>query len=760
MKSEFKLEEGSSTLLLVWLMLMCASMAILQSDLIEGLSIIPLMGTVAIITGLFLAKSRFPSSTAHLFSFVYGTFFLFLFIGGMIEGDLTWRERVLDILQRQVDWLAKAFGGGTSRDGLIFVIQTSAIFWLLGYTASWYTFRNQRIWRVVIPTGLVLLSVVYYYVGPQPLALYLAVYILLALIYIARTYLFEQETVWQSARVRYEKTIRGTFLRAAFIASLVALIIAWALPALPATAGGAALSANNGPWQEFQDDWTRLFASLRSYGTTTTDPYQDSLVLGGPRTVGNTPIMDVLVVKEMPYIYWQAVAHDTYVDGGWDSNTQQTTVMYPDDGVINVPFTLSREVVTQTVVNYLPNSSTLYAAPEAIGTDQQMLVNENIANNGDSLVSSLRSRFVLRQGAKYNVTSRISTADAVSLRSSSNEYPQWVTERYLQVPDSITPETIALAERLTQPYDNSFDKALAVRDYLRENITYNDQIAAPPTGVEPIHYVLFDLQEGYCNYYASAMVIMLRSQGVPARFVTGYAQGEYDEESQFYRVRASNAHSWVEVYFPQYGWIQFEPTASIPTVDRPEGGNGGDAFDALNNPQEQDIDRNDLLPEEEESNDEFLPPELPDGLDGAEVNIEEPPFWETLPIWQIVTGLFILFAVGVIFLITSELNKKVEADVEKSYVRLSSWASWLGLLFRPAHTPYERADMLGTAVPDGRSHIDNLTQQFVKKQFSPEQAHDQQFNSLNEWSGLRPVLIKQFFNNRLEQIRGFFRRRR
>ncbi len=172
----------------------------------------------------------------------------------------------------------------------------------------------------------------------------------------------------------------------------------------------------------------------------------------------------------------------------------------------------------------------------------------------------------------------MSNIDAESLRFSGSLYPDWVTERYLQVPDSVTPETLELAKELTSGFDNGFDKSIAVRDYLRNNIKYNDQIEAPPEGVDPVHYVLFDTQEGYCNYYATAMAIMLRSQGVPSRVVSGYAQGDFDENSLSYRVRANNAHTWVEVYFPSYGWIQFEPTASLPTVDRPITAGGGDAF--------------------------------------------------------------------------------------------------------------------------------------------------------------------------------------
>ena len=116
---------------------------------------------------------------------------------------MLWRERVFDVINRQFVWLGKVVDGGTSRDGLIFVIHTTATFWVLGYTAAWYTFRTPRIWRVVIPTGVVLLSVVYYYAGPKPLALYMAAYIVLALLFVARTHLADQEKTWRAASIRY-----------------------------------------------------------------------------------------------------------------------------------------------------------------------------------------------------------------------------------------------------------------------------------------------------------------------------------------------------------------------------------------------------------------------------------------------------------------------------------------------------------------------------------------------------------------------------
>jgi transglutaminase-like putative cysteine protease len=86
-----------------------------------------------------------------------------------------------------------------------------------------------------------------------------------------------------------------------------------------------------------------------------------------------------------------------------------------------------------------------------------------------------------------------------------------------------------------------------------------------------VDYFLFESREGYCTYYASAMVVLLRLNGIPARIAAGFAQGDYDPTLGAYRVSESDAHSWVEAYFPPYGWVEFEPTASIQPILREEG---------------------------------------------------------------------------------------------------------------------------------------------------------------------------------------------
>jgi transglutaminase-like putative cysteine protease len=745
MLNRLRIEEGWFTLLLTWGLVIIAAAAIVNADLIAGLEGLPLIATVAVMAGLLLSKSSFSGRTAHLMALIYGLFLVIIMVGRTLPDDMLWRERTFDLFNRQLIWLTKAVSQGSSRDGLIFVIHTSAVFWLLGYTAGWYTFRYPRIWRVILPSGLVLLSVIYYYYGPKPLVAYLALYTLVALVYIARTHLVAREKVWRSEAVRYEKNIRFAFLRASLLIALIALAVAWGIPAAQASDRvGNALGETgiSDTWRGFQDTWTRLFSSLRSYGTTTTDPFRSTLSLGGPRSVTDALVMDVYVEDPLPYVYWQAVAYDTYQNGGWSITSDTSQVLHlPDEGPVGVTDYLLRKNVDQLFVNYVPNSGTIYAAPEVMQSDRQIFLNRSLDDEGRAIVHSVQSRFVLRQGDRYEVTSNYSIADAGSLRQAAQSYPDWINERYLQVPEEITPETRALAVELTLGLISPFDKAIAIRNYLRENITYNDQIAAPPDGVEPVHYILFEGQEAYCNYYASSMIMMLRSVGVPARFVVGYTQGEWDEESSSYRVRSSNAHAWTDVFFPEFGWIPFEATASIPSGDRPDTfGNPGDAFGDETSPNELDN-----LAGDGQGFDGLIDADrLQDLLDERDALAAEGANGQGSRI-LLQAGIGVILLVVAIFasLIAGRVNTRIESNVERSYGRLNSWAPWLGVLVNPAQTPYERASMLGAAVPEGKEPLRKITYQFVRQQFSQSRAADADFDPRQEWKLLRPQMIRR-----------------
>jgi hypothetical protein len=171
-----------------------------------------------------------------------------------------------------------------------------------------------------------------------------------------------------------------------------------------------------------------------------------------------------------------------------------------------------------------------------------------------------------RVNEAYQVTSLASIATEDDLRGASTDYPAWVTGRYLPLPDSVTDRTVSLTHDITAGVSNPFDQAKIIESYLRDNITYDITVGVPDKGVDIVDYVLFDLQRGYCEHYASAMTVMLRILGIPAKTVVGYFPGDWDDAMGGYVYRQENAHAWTEAFFPGYGWIRFEPTASQPAA--------------------------------------------------------------------------------------------------------------------------------------------------------------------------------------------------
>ena len=149
--------------------------------------------------------------------------------------------------------------------------------------------------------------------------------------------------------------------------------------------------------------------------------------------------------------------------------------------------------------------------------------------------------------------------------NSPSVYPAWVRKQFLALPDSVPERVLALARDLTASEPTAYDRALAIQNYLRE-YPYTLEISAPPAGRDVTDYFLFDLKKGYCDYYATSMVVLARAAGLPARLVAGYANGSYDFENAQYVVTENYAHSWVEIYFANIGWVEFEPTASQPAI--------------------------------------------------------------------------------------------------------------------------------------------------------------------------------------------------
>lgn len=175
-------------------------------------------------------------------------------------------------------------------------------------------------------------------------------------------------------------------------------------------------------------------------------------------------------------------------------------------------------------------------------------------------------------GDPYQLTASVSSAKPDDLRQVEEEYPTWVWIRYTQLPDDMPPRIAELAREITAGADTPYDKAKSVETWLKNNITYNLAIDPPPFGSDGIDHFLFESREGYSEYFGSAMTVLMRSIGIPARMTTGYTTGNLVDGSNLYLVSDRHSHGWSEVYFPGYGWIAFEPTPgkAIPIAVPPE----------------------------------------------------------------------------------------------------------------------------------------------------------------------------------------------
>lgn len=175
----------------------------------------------------------------------------------------------------------------------------------------------------------------------------------------------------------------------------------------------------------------------------------------------------------------------------------------------------------------------------------------------------LRVGAALEKDTTYTVASRRPDFSAEALRNATaTAYPPDIATRYFQVPGTVSQRVRDLARQLTLDQTNAYDKAAAIRDYLLK-ISYDYFPPPQPPGSETVDNFLFVDKRGVCEQFATAMVVMLRTQGIPARIVAGYGAGDYNALSGYYTVRASDAHAWVEVYFPQYGWVPFDPTPGV-----------------------------------------------------------------------------------------------------------------------------------------------------------------------------------------------------
>ncbi len=474
------------------------------------------------------------------------------------------------------DWLVAASTGVVSEDITVLWLLVSFTVWVVCWYAGYEMMRTQRALVALLPLGVAIVSnVAVTWVG----AGYVHIFAALMLVILVYTNVNRLERIWERLGVDFSAELRRDTLLAGAGISVLVLTLALIMPYATYSRAVDFFWTNYGPaLQRFYDRLDRAFAGRepipeppKAFEEQMTQgflPHEVGLSGDLPESlvmlvqVSDPPppapdVIDQISIAEgldprrlVERRYWRQRTYDVYTGQGWDTserNIEEVPGLEPWREPPDYPHT----VVTQTYTLLRPRSNVVFGvnAPTTVDLDYRVLY-----RGEDDMVA-----FSVEQ-PQYTVVSYAPQPEITDLLTAEGEYPAEIAERYLALP-RVPQRVIDLAQEIVSAAgaETRYDKARAIELYLRRFV-YDLDVPPPPPDQDITDYFLFEAQRGFCDYSASAMVVMLRAVGVAARYASGYGMGHYDYARDAWAVTTLNAHAWAEVYFPGLGWIEFEPT--------------------------------------------------------------------------------------------------------------------------------------------------------------------------------------------------------
>lgn len=475
------------------------------------------------------------------------------------------------LLARVYRWVVALALGPPAFDPVGVALVWSLGLWAVGGWAGWLTYRRERPLWALAPAGVLLLAAFSNVWGDHVflLTLLLAVFLLMAL-----TSYDRRVRRWEATGVDYPELGPETAVVAVFM-SLALVTTAHVVPSVSLDRiVNWARDVGRGHMEEarpvaeslgMEQRQRTVFAEIQRGGLPrrhllgTGPELAERVVMiistgdlppGAPEATGREPLRYA----------WRSHTYDRYIGSGWQ--TSDTKTIGYTAGVPAITSTLTtrtaERVVRQEVRVVGDAGGLLHTAGTLMVADHDYWVAWRSPE--DPFGATTRA-------THYQADSLLPVVNEERLRADGSDYPAWVRNRYLSLPETVPERVLALARDLTATEPTPYGRAQAIETYLRR-FPYSLDVPPPPSDRDVVDYFLFDLQKGYCGYYATAMTVLARAAGLPARLAEGYASGTYDWENSRYVVTEADAHAWSEVYFPSHGWIRFEPTPALPPAAR------------------------------------------------------------------------------------------------------------------------------------------------------------------------------------------------
>jgi hypothetical protein len=519
-----------------------------------------------LLVGMIAARVRYYALAIHPIAIIIGVVVVVLAAQSYADGA-TLSERLSDFRIRMQEWYDVVRAGDISNDNLPFVTLVHSLTFLATYFAAWSLFRWHNAWLAVVPSGVILLTNISFLPGKPTSAF--VVFLFGSIVLIARMHLQKSQAEWRRDGVDYPEWISVSAIQLTVAATVGMIVAAWLLPlGNQANAVEGVFNTLAKPVTGQSDTLVRLFHNIDSRKGAHLHTFGDTLPIQGQVKLGTRQLFELNSAE--PGLI-RASSYDDYTGAGWkatgrDSNRVEARSLAPDE---NIQEAYQAREVGILRVKVLDPESVLLTPGTPLGSNLDTTIQTPKGFTGD--IEEMQSRRALDKEDTYTSLGSQSNATVEQLLGDTGAYPDWVTKRYLQLPKELPQRVRDETARIIADGQakSPYEKAKAIETYLRA-LPYDLNVPSPPPGRDAVDYLLFELRRGYFDYQSTAMCVMLRTSGIPCRVTVGYVLDASQADQTTYIVRKDSAYSWVEVYFPTYGWINFNPTA-----DRPAGGASG-----------------------------------------------------------------------------------------------------------------------------------------------------------------------------------------
>lgn len=517
-----------------------------------------------------------PNGLMHLAATVFG-----ILTSLIITAKAALGGSVVMLARNTVIWFGRALTPNAgSSDNSVFLLFLTTLTFLLAYMTMWLIFHTRRPWLALLANAVVLLINLNETTTDE--FYFLIIFLVLALLLLVRFTLAENVRQWRRVGLRFSPDLSWDFMQAGAIVAVIVTLIPNLLPiANPDPALVNFWNSPRGPLATLSQRAQSLFSGAGGRGSGSYEYFSTNLRLVGNVDLPNTVQLHYTVgntLQNDPTQYLITEAYSTY-DGVSQWTRGQTVDQVLGPNQTNQASTAASRVDTYRIfIDAAPNggqrnlfapgsSAASFTAPGVAqvntltGEPVTWLAQPTLATNQSYLARGYVSTATVDQLSKVPYP-----ADGASV------YPGVILAEYLPSNERVDPYVASVARQVTQGTPDMYDAAVAMENYLR-TFTYSAHNPNPPANEDAAAWFLHR-KIGFCTFFASAMALMGRSLGMPTRIVSGYTNGVYDQSANSYVVKGTQMHTWTQIYFAQYGWINFEPTASFSPFARAIGQSG------------------------------------------------------------------------------------------------------------------------------------------------------------------------------------------